>query len=154
MTTGSLRPALGALAFTGMLGFGAASHAQNLLLQPDDPAIVAQGQEIYQSTCAACHGDKLQGQDDWQTRDENGYMPAPPHNVQGHTWHHAETQLFLITKVGVEQLVGGNYKTNMIGYGDVLTDDEIIAVLSYIKSTWPEPARKRNDAVTRAAIGQ
>jgi len=81
-------------------------------------------------------------------------MPAPPHNVQGHTWHHAETQLFLITKVGIEQLVGGNYKTNMIGYGDVLSDDEIIAVLSYIKSTWPTPARKRNDAVTKAAIGQ
>ncbi|KHA54182.1 Cytochrome c family protein [Sulfitobacter geojensis] len=30
-------------------------------------------------------------------------------------------------------------------YDGVLTDDEIIAVLSYIKSTWPQEIRERHD---------
>jgi len=33
----------------------------------------------------------------------------------------------------------------MIGFGDVLSDDEIIAVLSYIKSTWPDRVREVHD---------
>jgi len=62
MPTRIFRPGLGVMAFAGLLGFGGITNAQSLLLQPDDPAIIAQGQEIYQSTCAACHGDQLQGQ--------------------------------------------------------------------------------------------
>ncbi len=40
-----------------------------------------------------------------------------------------------------------DYAPNMPVYEDTLTDDEIIAVLSYIKSTWPQDMRDRHDAM-------
>ncbi|MFT4962161.1 MAG: mono/diheme cytochrome c family protein [Paracoccaceae bacterium] len=99
-------------------------------------AVVAQGADLYANNCASCHGAALQGQANWKSRDNEGYLPAPPHNETGHTWHHPTEQLFEITKFGSEQLVGGTYKSRMAGYADVLSDDEIAAVLAYIKSTW------------------
>ena len=42
-----------------------------------------------------------------------------------------------IVREGTEAIVGGTYKSHMIGFGDVLTDEEIVDVLAYIKSTWP-----------------
>jgi len=41
-----------------------------------------------------------------------------------------------------DAVVGGGYESDMPGFGDVLTDAEIRAVLDYIKSTWPERERK------------
>jgi mono/diheme cytochrome c family protein len=35
----------------------------------------------------------------------------------------------------------------MPGFGGVITDDEIRAVLEYIKSTWPERQRKIQAAI-------
>ncbi|MFU8881162.1 MAG: c-type cytochrome [Rhodobacterales bacterium] len=103
-----------------------------------DAAAVAQGQSVYTAHCAACHGDRLEGEADWQSRDAEGYLPAPPHDFSGHTWHHPDQQLFEITKYGIEEMVGSGYRSRMIGYEGILSDAEIIAVLAYIKSTWPE----------------
>ena len=99
---------------------------------------VARGHELYDVHCAACHGSDLAGQEDWQSRDADGFLPAPPHDATGHTWHHPTEQLFAITKLGTEAIVGGGYRSNMAGFGDVLSDDEIYAVLAFIKSTWPD----------------
>ena len=46
--------------------------------------------------------------------------------------------LFDITKYGTTAFVGGDYKSDMIGFADQLEDEEIWAVLSYIKSRWPK----------------
>ena len=67
----------------------------------------------------------------------NGLMPAPPHDETGHTWHHPDRYLFMVTKYGIEEFIGEKYPNNMPAYKDILSDEEIIAVLSYIKSTWP-----------------
>lgn len=49
-------------------------------------------------------------------------------------------------KFGVGKLIGDpDYASDMPVYEEVLTDDEIIAVLSYIKSTWPQEVRARHD---------
>ena len=72
-------------------------------------------------------------------------MPAPPHDESGHTWHHSDQYLFLMTKYGIEEMIGKRYPNNMPAYKDVLTDNEIIAVLSYIKSTWPEHIKQQHD---------
>ncbi|NNJ68840.1 MAG: cytochrome c [Boseongicola sp.] len=110
-----------------------------------DEATVASGQALYLENCAACHGVNLEGQADWQSRDADGYLPAPPHDETGHTWHHPTDQLFAITKLGTEAIVGGGYKSNMGAFGDVLSDDEIYAVLAYIKSTWPNRIIERHN---------
>ncbi|MXY91904.1 MAG: c-type cytochrome [Caldilineaceae bacterium SB0670_bin_27] len=99
--------------------------------------LVALGEILYQQYCASCHGAELEGQANWKIRDENGFLPAPPHDETGHTWHHPDEQLFEITKIGTEAYVGSGYRSNMIGFGDQLDDTEIWAVLAYIKSQWP-----------------
>ena len=101
-----------------------------------DAQLVAVGEILYQQHCASCHGAELEGQANWKQRDENGYLPAPPHDETGHTWHHPDEQLFEITKIGTEAFVGMGYRSNMIGFEDQLSDSEIWAVLAFIKSEW------------------
>ena len=119
-----------------------------------DGAVTSAGASLYDVHCAACHGADLKGQPDWQIRDSNGYLPAPPHDATGHTWHHPTPQLFEITKYGTEQVVGGNYKSNMAGFGEVLSDDEILAILAFIKSTWPRQIIDHHDRIDAAYGGQ
>lgn len=112
---------------------------------------MAQGQALYADYCAACHGTQLEGEPNWRERDADGYLPAPPHDVTGHTWHHPDAQLFAITKYGIEALIGNGYKSRMAGYQGILTDDEILSVLAFIKSTWPEEVIARHDQMNRMA---
>jgi len=109
----------------------------------DDAKRIALGRTLYVEQCASCHGANLEGQPNWKTRNANGRLPAPPHDASGHTWHHSAGQLFEITKRGTGAIVGGGYQSDMRGFADVLTDDEIRAVLGYIESTWPDRIRKR-----------
>ncbi len=120
-------------------------------LRPDDPRTVARGGEIYRRECAACHGPNLEGQPNWRRRLANGRLPAPPHDQTGHTWHHPDGQLFALTKYGPGTMAGGAYESDMPAYEDTLTDDEIIAVLSYIKSRWPRAIRARHDELNARA---
>ena len=106
-------------------------------LMPNDLSLITLGQNIYSENCASCHGVDLEGQENWQKRDDEGYLPAPPHDETGHTWHHPDEYLFLMTKYGIEKIIGKKYLNKMPAYKDILTDKEIIAVLSFIKSKWP-----------------
>ena len=45
----------------------------------------------------------IRGQINWRQRDSNGYLPAPPHDESGHTWHHSDQYLFLMTKYGLKK---------------------------------------------------
>lgn len=49
-----------------------------------------------------------------------------------------------MTKYGIQKFAGPDYKTDMPAFEKKLTDAEIIAVLSYIKSRWPSDVRARN----------
>ncbi|HEY5597859.1 MAG TPA: cytochrome c [Kiloniellales bacterium] len=117
----------------------------------DDPQRLARGLSLYETYCAACHGAGLQGQENWRQRGSDGLLPAPPHDATGHTWHHPDQQLLQITKLGTAALVGGDYKTTMIGFGDRLSDDDIQAILDYIKSHWPDEIRRRQAEITARA---
>ena len=121
------------------------------ILPYEDPDRVANGKAIYQENCASCHGAKLEGAENWRDRDEDGFLPAPPHDDTGHTWHHPDQQLFLITKLGTEKIVGDGYRSNMIGFGDVLSDQDILDVLAYIKSTWPKTVIERHNQINDRA---
>jgi mono/diheme cytochrome c family protein len=98
---------------------------------------IALGQRVYAAQCASCHGANLEGQPNWQSELAGGGRLAPPHDVSGHTWHHPDQQLFEITKYGGQRFSSPDYKNNMPGFEGRLSDDEIRAVLAYIKSSWP-----------------
>lgn len=115
------------------------------------PADLATGARLYAENCASCHGAALEGEPNWRMRRADGTLPAPPHDASGHTWHHPDGQLFAITKFGTADLVGGDYKSNMRGFADTLSDAEIWAVLDYIKSQWPAEVRARQAEVTARA---
>lgn len=116
-------------------------------LDPDDSEKVAFGRQVYEKECASCHGAKLEGQPDWRIRLANGRLPAPPHDESGHTWHHPDQLLVELTKFGPAAVVQTEYETDMPAYEGLLSDDEIVAVLSFIKSTWPEHVRARHDDI-------
>ncbi len=104
---------------------------------PREPARVSLGERVYAQECASCHGAKLEGQPDWRRRLPSGRLPAPPHDESGHTWHHADRVLFAITQDGlVPPHAPKDYESDMPAYGGRLSDDEIWAVLAYIKSHW------------------
>ena len=120
-------------------------------LQNKDHAVVNLGKAIYAENCASCHGVVLEGQANWRQRDAEGYLPAPPHDETGHTWHHPDPYLFLMTKYGIEEMIRKSYPNNMPTYEDKLTDGEIIAALSYIKSTWSVRIQRQHDQINARA---
>ena len=121
---------------------------------PADPGNleqVARGKSVYAQHCASCHGANLEGQPNWQSKLPSGRMPAPPHDASGHTWHHPDSILFGITKLG---LVPGKYAppkyvSDMPAFGAQLSDAEIWAVLAYIKSAWPDEIRRAQAEINR-----
>ncbi len=115
------------------------------LLRSDDAKLVARGAEIYARACASCHGANLEGQVGWRSNRKL----APPHDESGHTWHHPDQMLFQVVKHGSVPMGG-----SMPGFKGMLMDEEIIAVLSYIKSRWPRRIREAHDAINaRGARG-
>ena len=123
-------------------------------LEPGNPQLVQRGAAVYASSCAACHGAKLEGQRDWRRRRADGKLPAPPHDASGHTHHHPDQLLIKLTKLGPAAVAGEGYESDMPAYADVLSDTDIRAVLSYIKSTWPVELQRRHDAINAQAAEQ
>lgn len=115
----------------------------------ENPQRVARGAEVYVAHCASCHGTNLEGQPNWRSRKPDGRLPAPPHDETGHTWHHPDAILFSITRDGTAAHAPAGYLTDMPGFGDVLSDDEIWSVLAYIKSRWPKHITARRQAAIR-----
>jgi mono/diheme cytochrome c family protein len=120
---------------------------------PNDAAQVALGKALYAQHCASCHGVKLEGQPEWRERKPDGKMPAPPHDATGHTWHHPDEVLFGITKQGIAAYAPPGYESDMPAFGGMLSDDDIWAVLAFIKSAWPEEIQRRHAAVPEQARG-
>ena len=120
-------------AVTAHLGYGTAN--------PDNPKQVTNGAAVYAEHCASCHGAKLEGQPNWRQRNADGTLPAPPHDASGHTWHHADSQLFAYTKKGGQARAPKGFVSNMPAFEGVLSDSDIWDVLAYIKSRWPEKVR-------------
>lgn len=105
------------------------------------------GFDIYVANCASCHGGPTGG----------AMMDYPPrHNANGHTWHHPDCELKEVVREG------GNEMTEMMrdmmappdaprmqAFKDRLSDEEINAVLAFIKSMWTPEEREAQQAVTK-----
>lgn len=82
------------------------------------------GSALYLTNCASCHGVPGVSLPTVPT--------APPHDESGHTWHHADRALFEWT------LDRPPLAETMPAFRGVLTEQEILSILAYIKSTWPD----------------
>jgi len=144
--------ALGGAVWWAQNDHAAASSGERMTLRPDDSRLTARGASIYAAQCASCHGANLQGQPNWRERGPDGLLPAPPHDASGHTWHHPDAVLIRITRDGVAAVAGDpNYRTAMPVYRDQLSDEDIVAVLSWIKSRWPAGVRAKHDQINASA---
>jgi len=123
--------------------FNNCGASESLQANPNDISQVTKGKKLYKRFCSLCHGINLQGQKNWRIRKSNGRLPAPPHDETGHTWHHADDLLFGITKFGlVPPYAPKDYKSDMPAWQGTLSDENIWAILAYIKSTWPMETQK------------
>lgn len=107
------------------------------------------GRALYLRHCASCHGAELEGEPGWRSPRPDGTWPAPPHSVEGHTWHHGDAMLLDYVRRGGQAVLddmGVEFASGMPGFRGVLAEAEIEAVLGYIKSTWPEDVRAAQEA--------
>lgn len=133
----------------GLWWYGLEPSDRNSKLDIGDAEKVARGKGLYARECASCHGKNLQGQPNWQTKLPDGTLPAPPHDGTGHTWQHSDDNLFEITKYGRLRRHEDNSASTMPAFEGKLSDDDIWAVLTFIKSRWPKDIRVRHGAVNR-----
>jgi mono/diheme cytochrome c family protein len=118
------------------------SDRTGVLLDAKDAGMLKLGGIIYSHRCASCHGSQLEGQSGWREPDLHGRWLAPPHNEQGHTWRHPDNELI--------SMVYGNSSTltEPHAHGSNLDREEVIAVLSFIKSHWSPEQHAAQEART------
>ena len=111
-------------------------------------AELQKGQDIYLQYCAACHGPEGRGQfpEAPLEPDATGRIGAPPHNESGHSWHHSDTLLIrYVTEGGFSDLTRFYL---MPAFGEVLSDEQILLVIAYIKSMWTDEQRDSQHQLT------
>ena len=110
---------------------GADTRQTGISLPSYPAAQVELGQRLYQANCATCHGV-----------DGAGYaqagIPAPALNGSMHSWHHTDQQISGWIRGGLGQ---------MPAVGATWSDEEVEAVLAYIKQWWdPEQLAWQTEA--------
>jgi mono/diheme cytochrome c family protein len=105
-------------------------------------AEVAQGRQIYEQYCAACHGRQGEGAANWKKPDEKGEMPPPPHDEIGHIWRHGDAMLFTIIAEGQRHPFNKSDRLTMPAFGESLTDHEIGSAIEYLKTLWTNEQRE------------
>ena len=114
------------------------------------PTRVARGATLYATNCASCHGVKGEGEPNWKTPNADITYPAPPHDATGHSWHHSDKLLLEIIRDGGARYESATFKSRMPAWGDRLTDEEIRALVAYVKTLWgPEERRFQTEASAR-----
>ncbi len=102
---------------------------------PDSPEILRKGKAVYngKGTCFNCHGTDGDGHGPVASR-----LDPSPRNFHHHVlWQNrTEGELFWVIK-------HGSPGTAMIGFGRVLSDDEIWAVVRYLRGFARGPGRDR-----------
>jgi mono/diheme cytochrome c family protein len=114
----------------------AAGPAGEVFADADDPAMVIQGRDLYRARCASCHGRRLEGQALWALRDRFFHQRAPAHDDSGHTWQHSDRELLAITRTGRLPGMPDDVSSHMPVFAGVLDDQQILAILAFIKSRW------------------
>lgn len=97
------------------------------------PSHAEAGRGLFNTHCAACHGVAAVGDPNWRQPDANGLYRPPPLNGTAHAWHHPLAVLH-------EQILRGSAPGvgNMPAFNDVLARREVLAIIAYFQSLWPD----------------
>jgi mono/diheme cytochrome c family protein len=114
------------------------------ILEPDETGEgdveLARGEDLYRANCMDCHGGATGG--------DITDVP-PPHNAEGHTWHHGDCELVEMTRQGMPARPGSPADTPaMPAFADELSEDDIEAILAYIRTWWTPEQREHQERVT------
>ena len=140
-----------------LLAAAAAALAVMFLLFPKQPPplgadwrnaeVVAQGETVYREHCAVCHGPGATGENPAQPmggeKIGGGYL-APALDGSGHAWHHTTETLFRVIKEGSPAA-----DSPMRSFQDRLNDGQILRVIAYFRSLWPQPIQERYEYMSR-----
>lgn len=99
-------------------------------------ASVERGAALYQANCQSCHGGATGG---------NLKDIPPPHNANGHTWDHADQWL---TAAILNGITFSLEEQKMPAFKDKLTEEDVQAILAYIKMWWTEEQRESQKKAT------
>ncbi|PKN82052.1 MAG: cytochrome C [Chloroflexi bacterium HGW-Chloroflexi-9] len=140
--------ALAILTLVGVLLGACSGTVDDLGSLAVDSDALELGRAVYAANCATCHGERGEGQPNWQSRRPDGTLPAPPHDVSGHTWHHPDEVLIEIVTVGGQAAYGGSgIISGMPAFGEQLTAAEITAVLAHIRTLWGTAERSYQESL-------
>lgn len=105
------------------------------------------GEQVYIRQCAHCHGYSGEGQPPSSAQNtlNLGMNTVPSHNATGHTWQHPDQLLVEVIRVGIQNPLD---HFPMPSFEGRLTDEEITAVIEYIKLWWTDEQRDSQRRVT------
>lgn len=106
-----------------------------------------QAQINYNTYCAHCHGYGGEGQpvETVELTESLGYHTVPLHNSAGHTWQHPDQILFETIKYGIHKPAN---LYQMTALSEFLSNEEILAVIDYIRLWWTDEQREWQARVT------
>lgn len=111
---------------------------------PAQPSMsqIQQGEAIYRDYCAVCHGPQGEGLSaDWKQRNTQGELPPPPHDETGHTWRHSDEMLYRMIREGWRDPFNKTERLTMPAFDQVLSTQEIEAVVDYLETLWTDEQR-------------
>jgi mono/diheme cytochrome c family protein len=105
------------------------------------------GEQLYEKHCETCHGGETGG--DFED------VP-PPHNQNGHTWHHADCENLRMIMEGnpeswQQRLIEEGFPEDevvMPAFEGTLSEDEARAILNFIETWWTEEQREHQQQRT------
>lgn len=100
-------------------------------------ASIELGSTLYTQYCLSCHGGATGG----KITD----IP-PPHNANGHTWHHPDQQLTNIVLNGLDASVDDQ---KMPAFEDKLSLEDVQNILAFIKTWWAPEQRAFQSTATK-----
>ena len=104
-------------------------------------AIAAQGKRVYESVCGICHGTDGLGK-------PNQAPPLSGSDVVNSKGFNRLARIPLAGLTGPIKVAGQDWNLNMAAMGSALSDSDLAAVLTYVRSSWGNKA----DAVSEDDI--
>ncbi len=108
--------------------------------------ILRRGEVSYSTNCAHCHGYSGEGQkpETVENTERLGMKIVPAHDASGITWKYADDLLFMVIRDGVQNPLN---QYQMPPYA-ALPDDEIWAIITFMKTRWTDEQRAYQRTVT------